>query len=131
MDAMNNAPNAVDRFSRWPGMLTLSLGLLLGPIAALVNEEMIYLTNMWVCGHGAPIGMHIVAVVCLLVAIAAGLLARADWGRVGRGTESESAMIDSRTRFLALGGMAVSALSALLIVMQWLAVFVFGPCVRS
>ena len=112
-------------------MLSLSLGLLLGPIAALVNEEMIYLTNMWACGPGSPVAMHLVALVCLVVAIGAGLLARADWARVGRGTEDEEATVDSRTRFLALTGMAASAISALLIVMQWLAVFVFGVCMRG
>jgi hypothetical protein len=118
-------------FARWPGMLSLSAGLLLGPVAALVNEGMVYATNMWMCGSGSPLRMHVVAVICLAVAIGAGLLARADWVRVGRGTENDAATIDSRSRFVALTGMAASGLSALLIVMQWLAVFVFGTCIRS
>lgn len=112
-------------------MLSLSLGLLLGPVAALLNEAIVYATNMWACGSGTPLSMHVVALACFATAIGAGLLARADWARVGGGTEDEAATIDSRTRFLALTGMAASALSALLIVMQWLAVFVFGACVRS
>ena len=124
-------PNESDHFARWPGVLSLSLGLLLGPVAALVNEGMVYATNMWMCGSGTPLSMHLVAVICLIVAIGAGLLARADWSRLGGGTESEAATIDSRSRFLALTGMAASALSALLILMQWFAVFVFGACVRS
>lgn len=124
-------PNDSTRFTRWPGMLSLSLGLLLGPVAALVNEGMVYATNMWQCGAGTPLSMHIVALICLAIAIGAGFLARADWARVGRGTENEAATIDSRTRFIALTGMAASALSALLIAMQWLAVFVFGACMRS
>ena len=124
-------PNESSRFARWPGMLSLSLGLLLGPLAALVNEGTVYATNMWQCGAGTPLNMHVVALICLAIAIGAGLLARADWARVGCGSESEAATIDSRTRFLALTGMAASALSALLIVMQWLAVFVFGACLRG
>ncbi len=112
-------------------MLSLSLGLLLGPVAALVNEGMVYATNMWVCGAGSPVNMHAVTVVCLAIAIGGGLLARADWARVGRGTDDEAATIDSRSRFVALAGMAASALSVLFIVMQWLAVFVFAACVRS
>jgi hypothetical protein len=107
------------------------VGVLLGPIAALVNEEMIYVTNMWACGTGSQLAMHIVPLVCLGVAVGAGLLARADWARLGRGTEDQAATVDSRSRFLALGGMAASTLSALLIVAQWLAIFVFGPCMRS
>jgi len=124
-------PNASVRFGRWPGLLSLSLGVLLGPIAALANQEMIYVTNMWACGTGSQLAMHVVPLVCLIVAVGAGLLARADWARLGRGTEDQSATVDSRSRFLALGGMAVSAISALLILAQWLAIFVFGPCMRS
>ena len=111
--------------------MSLSLGLLLGPVAALVNEEMIYVTNMWACGTGSRLAMHVVPLVCLMVTVGAGLLARADWARVGRGTDDDAATIDSRTRFIALCGMAASALSALLIAAQWLAIFVFGACMRA
>jgi len=131
MSSRRGEPNEHSRFARWPGMLSLSLGLLLGPVAALVNEGMVYATNMWMCGAGSPLSLHAITVICLAIAIGGGLLARADWARVGRGTENEAATIDSRSRFLALAGMAGSALSALFIVMQWLAVFVFNSCVRS
>ena len=131
MSTRRGIPHESARFSRWPGLLSLSLGVLLGPIAALANQEMIYVTNMWACGTGSQLAMHIVPLVCLVVAVGAGLLARADWVRLGRGTEDEAATIDSRSRFLALGGMAISAISALLIIAQWLAIFVFGPCMRS
>lgn len=119
-----------NHFSRWPGLLSLSLGVLVGPIAVLVNEELIYVTNMWACGMEKQPVMHVVPIICLLVTIGAGLLARRDWIRVGRGIEEAAATVDSRTRFLALGGMAISALSALLILAQWLAIFVFGACMR-
>jgi len=131
MTTRRGIPNESGRFGRWPGLLSLSLGVLLGPIAALVNQELIYVTNMWACGTGSQRAMHIVPLVCLVVAVGAGLLARADWARLGRGAEDEAATIDSRSRFLAPGGMAVSALSALLILAQWLAIFVFGPCMRG
>jgi hypothetical protein len=128
--ARRSLPDETPIFTRWPGLLSLSLGVLLGPIAVLVNEELIYVTNMWACGQGKQPAMHIVPIICLLVTIAAGLLARRDWHRVGRGIEEAAATIDSRTRFLALGGMAISAFSALLILAQWLAIFVFDACVR-
>jgi hypothetical protein len=85
---------------------------------------------MWACGVGKQPAMHLVPIVCLLVAIGAGLLARRDWLRLGRGVEDGAATVDSRARFLALGGMAISALSALVIAAQWLAIFVFGACMR-
>ena len=128
--APRTVPDESHYFNRWPGLLSLSLGVLLGPIAVLVNEELIYVTNMWACGVGKQPAMHIVPLVCLLVTVGAGLLARRDWHRVGGGIDEQAATVDSRTRFLALGGMAVSALSALLILAQWLAIFVFGACMR-
>jgi hypothetical protein len=124
-------PNERPRFARWPGLLSLSLGVLLGPIAALANEELIYVTNMWACGTGGQLAMHVVPIVCLMVALGAGVLAWTDWIRVGRGVENEAATVDSRSRFLALGGMAISTLSALVILAQWLAIFVFGACMRA
>jgi len=124
-------PNERARLTRWPGLLSLTLGIVVGPITVLVNEELIYVTNMWACGTGNQLAMHVVPIVCLVVTLGAALLAWRDWDRVGRGVEDEAATIDSRSRFLALGGMAISALSALLILAQWLAIFVFGACMRA
>ena len=131
MTAQPAAPNDTERFTRWPGLLSLSLGLTLGPVAALTNQELIYVANAWACANSAPLALHAVAFVCLLAAVGAGVLARADWARVGRGTEDEAGTVDSRTRFLALCGMAASAISALVILAQWLAILVFGPCARA
>ena len=120
-----------ERLTRWPGLLTLTLGIVLGPLAVLANEELVYVTSMWACGTGKQPAMHIVPLICLLVTLGAGFLAWADWVRVGRGIEDEAATVDARSRFIALTGMAVSALSALLILAQWLAIFVFGACMRA
>ena len=124
-------PNERARLTRWPGLLTLTLGFVAGPIAVLVNEELIYVTNMWACGTGKQLAMHVVPLVCLAVTLGVGLLSWRDWDRVGRGVEDEAATVDARSRFLALGGMGISALSALLILAQWLAIFVFGACMRA
>lgn len=124
-------PNERARLRRWPGLLSLTLGVVIGPIAVLVNEELIYVTNMWACGTGKQLAMHVVPIVCLAVTVGVGLLAWRDWDRVGRGVEDEAATVDSRSRFLAVGGMAISALSALIILAQWLAIFVFGACMRA
>ena len=124
-------PNERARLTRWPGLLSLTLGVVAGPIAVLVNEELIYVTNMWACGTGKQLAMHVVPLICLGVTLGVGLLSWRDWDRVGRGVEDEAATVDSRSRFLALGGMAISALSALIILAQWLAIFVFGACMRA
>jgi hypothetical protein len=130
-EAINQPAEGAGAFTRWPGLLSLSLGLLLGPIVALANQEMIYSANMWACGHGARGTMHVIPLLCLTVALGAGLTARRDWKAVGGGVHDEDATVEQRTRFVALLGMAMSAFSAAVIVAQWAAVVVFDPCMRA
>jgi hypothetical protein len=118
-------------FTRWPGLLSLTLGLILGPIAALINQELMYSVNMWACGHRAPAVTHVVPVVCLIIAAGAGLMAYRDWRSVGGGVEDEEANVDTRTRFVALLGMTISLFSSLVILAMWAAAFVFDPCMRA
>jgi len=127
----HNAADGASGFARWPGLMSLTLGLLLGPIAALLNQELMYSVNMWACGHHMPAVIHVVPLICLIVAIGAGLVARRDWRVVGAGVEDEEATVDSRTRFIALMGMALSTFSALVIAAMWAAAFAFGPCIRA
>jgi hypothetical protein len=130
-EAITEPAEGADAFTRWPGLLSLSLGLLLGPIVALANQAMIYSANMWACGHGARGTMHIIPLLCLAVAIGAGITARRDWKAVGGGVHDEDGTVEQRTRFVALVGMAMSGFSAAVIVAQWAAIVVFDPCMRA
>lgn len=123
--------DAVGKFTRWPGLLSLSLGLLLGPIVALANQQLIYTTNMWACGRGMQPPMHIVPLLCLIVSIGAGWTAYRDWKAVGGGVEDEAATVGTRTRFLAILGMIISVFSSLVIIAQWSTIFVFDACMRA
>jgi hypothetical protein len=122
---------AVEPFTRWPGLLRLSLGVLLGPVVALINQQLIYSVNMWACGRGMHQTMHIVPALCLIVALGAAWTAYSDWNTVGRGVEDEAATIATRTRFTSLLGIAISLFSAVVILAQWAAIFVFDPCMRA
>jgi hypothetical protein len=132
-EALNEPPS--DRgetgFTRWPGLLSLSLGLLLGPVVALANQQIIYSANMWACGNNGWGTMHLIPLLCLIVAVGAALTARRDWKAVGGGVADEGATVAERTRFVALCGMFISTFSALVIVAQWAAIFVFEPCMRA
>jgi hypothetical protein len=118
-------------FTRWPGLLSLTLGWITAPLAALANQQLTYVVNMWACGHGRHAVMHIVPIVCLSVAMGAGFLAYRDWVMAGRGVEDEAGTVDSRSRFIALLGMAYAVFSSLVILAQWLAIVVFDPCMRN
>ena len=119
------------QFVRWPGLLSLSLGLTLGPVVALTHQQVVYSVNMWACGHGLHAVMHVIPVVCLMVVAGAVVSSYRNWVAVGRGLEDEDGGVATRTRFLALLGMSISVFSAIVIVAQWLAIFVFEPCQRA
>ena len=118
-------------FTQWPGLLRLSLGLLLGPVVALVNQQLIYTVNMWACGYRAHATMHIVPALCLVVTIGAGVTAYRDWKAVGGGVEDEEGTVATRTRFISILGVVISVFSSLVIIAQWAAIFVFDPCMRA
>ncbi len=127
----NAADHGIGAFTRWPGLLSLSLGMLAGPVMALVNQQLIYTANMWTCGRNAQHTAHLIPAACLAVTIGAGVNAYRDWRAAGAGVEDEMDSVASRTRFLAIIGMVTSTFSALVIIAQWAAIFVFDPCMRA
>lgn len=120
----------VDDFLRPGGLASLTLGLVLGPVAALVNQQAIYSATMWACGHGMRWTLHVIPVLSLVVVAAMGAAAHRNWRTTGGGREDDAATVGARSRFLSILGMSVSAFSALVIVAQWLSIFVFNPCMR-
>jgi hypothetical protein len=118
------------RFTRWRGLLSLVLGLVLGPVLVLAGQQAIYSGTPWVCGHGMRATLHLVPALTILVLAALAFDAHRNWRSVGGGVEEEHADIATRTRFTAMLGMAITAFSALVMFAQWLALFMFEPCLR-
>ncbi len=127
----NPADHGIQAFARWPGLLSLSLGVLLGPVIALTNQELIYAADTWTCGHGYRGTMHLIPLLCLAITIGAAITAYRDWRASGGGVEEEDATVDARTRFLAIMGIGISIFSSLVIIAQWAAIIVFNPCMRA
>ena len=119
------------QFTRWPGLLRLALGVLIGPVIALANQELIYAAGMWTCGHGYRVTLHLIPLLCLAVTIACAIVAHRDWRAADGGVEEEEAGVASRTRFLAIAGMGISVFSSLVVIAQWAAIAVFAPCMRE
>lgn len=130
-NAREGARDDISQFTRWPGLLSLSLGVLLGPTIALINQSMIYSVNMWACGRNLRGVLHIVPFLSLIVIIGCAIAAYINWRAVGRGVEDEHEGIVARVRFLAMVGIAVSIFSALVVIAQWSTIFVFAPCMRA
>jgi hypothetical protein len=121
----------IEPFTRWSGLLSLSLGVLLGPVIALTNQELIYAADMWTCGHGYRGTMHLIPLLCLAVTIGTAITAYRDWRAAGGGVEEAAATVASRSRFLALMGIGISVFSSLVVIAQWAAIVVFAPCLRA
>lgn len=118
-------------FKRGAGAFELWACMLAGPLAALMQLQANYALVLWVCGSGQAWALHLVSLLALLVAAGAGLLAWRNWRRVGARWEDDGAGVLPRSRFMSAVGMLVSAHSALVVIAQWIAVFIFSACQRA
>lgn len=112
-----------------PGLLWA--GVLIGPLATLIQLQTNYALVLWACGSGQMWELHLVALVALVLCVAAGLLSWRNWRKTGAGWEDEGAGIIPRSRFMSVVGMFVSLMSAVVTIAQWIAVFVYSPCQRT
>jgi hypothetical protein len=122
---------AVARFSRWRGLLSLALPWVLPPTIVLLNEQISYMSVPWACSRQATAALHIVPLVCLIAIALCGLTALRDWRLAGGGTEDEAATVLTRSRFLAMLGLASSLFSALVVIAMWVPMFIVQPCLKS
>lgn len=115
--------------NRRRGKALLLLGLLLGPVAALVGQGTLYAANAWACGWDAGPTLHIVSLLAFILVVGTGISAYRTW-REASITHAPIDAISSRTRFMSLLGLGLSALSGMIVVAQWAAVVVFPACAR-
>jgi hypothetical protein len=117
-------------FAKTGGLFALWAALLAGPVVWLLQFQTNYTLVPILCRGGAHnTALHAVFVVALLLVAAAGLLAWRNFRAVGATTrgEDESGVIP-RTRFMSLLGLCVAGVFFLVILAQWMASWVFGPC---
>ena len=101
---------------------------LLGPIAALAGLEIAYIFADRACTTGDMLPVHLTWMGSLLAALLAGWLGWREWRRWGGGHAGDDAGLAGRSRFLAVLGMLLSVMAALVILAQWSAAFIFHPC---
>lgn len=113
------------------GDVAQTIGVVGGPLAVLVGLQVKYtIAQMWACESGTAAALvHVAALVTLLLAIGSGVAAASQWGPAVRGADpgDEGGPV-GRTRTLAVVGVGLSALSALVIVSQWLPQLFLDPC---
>jgi hypothetical protein len=107
--------------------LRLALGVVLGPIIALLNQQAIYTGATWACGHNARGTLHIIPGLCLIGV----LLVAGDAYGIWRDNRGKEGTWSSRTQFLSIVGVALSLFSAVVIAAQWMGIFTFDACMRA
>lgn len=104
------------------------MGLLLAPSVALAAQSVLYALVTPSCATQARLQMHLVAAVALAVAAVLAVLAFSDSSlRRGEPASPDDDRLPPR-RFLADAGTAVAALSCLVILGMWFALWVLSPC---
>jgi hypothetical protein len=106
------------------------VGIVGGPIALLIGLQAKYTAvQIWACKSAAgPLAVHLAALATLLLAVGAGVVAWRQWPGAGREDPGDHGGPAGRTRVLAAFGVGMSALSALVIVAQWLPQLFISPC---
>lgn len=121
---------AAEDFKEGAGPGALWAGVLAGPLAMLTQLQANYALVLWACGAGREWALHLVALMALLVTAAGGLLSWRNWRRAGAGWEDGGAGVVPRSRFMAVVGLMMSVLISLVVIAQWIPIFVYGPCQR-
>lgn len=118
----------------------LWFGVLAGPLAALMMEQLNYMVVPAACKqpshHVWPILLHAVPIVLILLTLIAGVVAwRTDIHQRQQPTNphpdatvSDAGVPDGRIHFMSQLGVWLSLLSILVLTAEWIPVFILHPC---
>jgi hypothetical protein len=115
-------------FSSAPGITLLWIGMLAGPTAWALDLTISYALVQWTCGHRSPFVLHLITLGALLVTAGG---AAASWTALQR--TPPDALDDGprpfdRGRFMAIVGLLISALFALMMIANDLPRWVLDAC---
>jgi hypothetical protein len=121
VDSRTDVPDARQLRALW-------VGLLLAPVAFLINLEAAYAVVPTACSARNELPVHLIHLACLLLTLYGLLTAWRSWKATGATWPGEAGDPLARSRFMAGTGLLVSAMFVLVIVAQWIPSFVLDPC---
>jgi hypothetical protein len=111
------------------GFLLLWAGVLMAPIAWLIQFEARYALVQWVCARHNRLPLHLLSGFFFLIMMAGGIFCWRFWRREGKTAPQEEGSIPhERNVFLSLLGMLSSSLFALVLIAQTIAQIMVDPC---
>ena len=108
--------------------LYLWISVLTGPILWLISFAAKFFWVPVACATQTKLVLLLFSVVALLMTVAAGLMGWQQFQQLGRSTVADSGDPLARSRFFAIGGMALSAGFCLVLIAQTLPDLVLGVC---
>jgi hypothetical protein len=109
-------------------LIALWLGIVGGPIAWLIYLQASYVLAPSACIAGNKSALTIALIVALIATLLITFLSWRAWHISGANAVTDEGDAISRSRFMALSGLGISALSALLVLASAIAIFVLGAC---
>lgn len=106
----------------------LWVGVFAGPVAWAVHLMGSFAIVEWTCATDRAWVHHAVSAGVLLIALAGGLIALRSYLATGKATETEAPGHRGRTHFLALAGVAISAMFLLIILVSEIPNLMMHPC---
>lgn len=101
--------------------------LLGGPLAWTARLLLSYPLVPVICEHGGEILLHVIALVAALISLTAAIVGWHSWREAQRDEESPE-WVEQRTGFMGLAGTFTSGFFFLVILAEWLPVFLQHPC---
>ncbi len=102
--------------------------VLAGPVLWLSSFQAKFSWTPWACASQTKSVLLLFALLALLLTAGAGLLAWRQWKRLGSHTGGEGGDAQTRSRFMALGGLVFSAGFSLVILAQAIPDLILGVC---
>lgn len=106
-----------------PSSLSLWSGILAGPVAFAINLQLRYALVSWACARGSRTVLIWIAVPLVLICIAGAFLAR-----TGLHVGEMETPYPMRVRFMAYGGLMLSAIFAISILASMIPDLFLSPC---
>lgn len=110
------------------GLMLLMGGLLLAPLAWFLDLQISYATVKWACASGRRELMLLIPIGSLSLIAVAGAMSWSCWRKLRGEGRLEGGQMEDRSYFLALAGLAMSGVFALLVLTSLLPRYMLSPC---
>lgn len=117
-------------FRQPAGITWLWVGVLAGPVAVALQQQLLYLLVTLKCSYSKATVLLPVVLFTLAIAAFGLWISWRNWRQAGGEAEDESGDVNSRSRFMGIWGLLFNTLSLLTIIAISLPPFFYNQCQR-